>query len=81
MKIFLTSDVHFEFHNKIDWLPSLPAGDQFDVLVLAGDIGHGPWLETGLRRLRCYFPTKDACHQQPVQLPERRSKMPVGFDY
>ncbi len=58
MKIFLITDVHFEFHNKVDWLPPLPAGDQFDVLVLAGDIGHGPWLETGLRRLRHYFPAK-----------------------
>lgn len=58
MKIFLISDVHFEFHNKVDWLPTLPTGDQFDVLVLAGDIGHGPWLETGLRRLRRNFPAK-----------------------
>lgn len=58
MKIFLISDVHFEFHNNIDWLPPLPSGDRFDVLVLAGDIGHGPWLETGLRRLRSNFPAK-----------------------
>ena len=58
MKIFLISDVHFEFHNKVDWLPPLPSVDQFDVLVLAGDIGHGPWLETGLRRLRKRFPSR-----------------------
>ena len=57
MKIFLISDVHFEFHNKVDWLPPLPSVEQFDVLVLAGDIGHGPWLETGLRRLRRRFPS------------------------
>lgn len=57
MKIFLISDIHFEFHNKVDWLPPLSSGDQFDVLLLAGDIGHGPWLETGLRRLRSRFPS------------------------
>jgi Icc-related predicted phosphoesterase len=58
VKIFLISDIHFEFHNKVDWLPPLPDGNQFDVLVLAGDIGHGPWLATGLRRLRSRFPSK-----------------------
>lgn len=58
MKIFLASDIHFEFHNRVDWLPPLPSADQFDVLVLAGDIGHGPWLSTGLRRLRKQFPCK-----------------------
>lgn len=58
MKIFLASDIHFEFHNAVDWLPPLPAADLFDVLVLAGDIGHGPWLAAGLRRLRKCFPTK-----------------------
>jgi Icc-related predicted phosphoesterase len=58
VKIFLISDIHFEFHNNVDWLPPLPDVNQFDVLVLAGDIGHGPWLATGLRRLRRYFPAK-----------------------
>ncbi len=58
MKIFLASDIHFEFHNAMDWLPPLPTADVFDVLVLAGDIGHGPWLEAGLRRLRKRFPSK-----------------------
>jgi Icc-related predicted phosphoesterase len=58
VKIFLISDIHFEFHNNVDWLPLLPDGNQFDVLVLAGDIGHGPWLATGLRRLRSRFPSK-----------------------
>ncbi len=46
MKIFLISDIHFEFHNNVDWLPPLPDVNQFDVLVLAGDIGMGPgWLQ------------------------------------
>ncbi|MEZ5494957.1 MAG: metallophosphoesterase [Pseudomonadales bacterium] len=58
MRIFLASDIHFEFHNNIDWLPPLPTADMFDVLVLAGDIGHGSWLAEGLRRLRKHFPSK-----------------------
>jgi Icc-related predicted phosphoesterase len=58
MKIFLASDLHFEFHNDIDWLPPLPAADAFDVLVLAGDIGTSAFLGTGLRRLRKRFPGK-----------------------
>ncbi|MEZ5436125.1 MAG: metallophosphoesterase [Pseudomonadales bacterium] len=58
MRIFLASDIHFEFHNSIDWLPPLPTADMFDVLVLAGDIGHGSWLAEGLRRLRKHFPSK-----------------------
>ena len=58
MKILLISDIHFEFHNNVDWLPPLPDGNKFDFLVLAGNIGHGPWLATGLRRLRRHFPDK-----------------------
>ncbi|HQQ63858.1 MAG TPA: metallophosphoesterase, partial [Pseudomonadales bacterium] len=58
MRIFLASDVHFEFYNDVAWLPPLPAADLFDVLILAGDIGHGPWLSTGLHRLRKRYPGK-----------------------
>jgi predicted phosphohydrolase len=58
MRIFAASDLHFEFHNDIDWLPPQPADDQFDVLVLAGDIGTSAYLGTALRRLRKRFPDK-----------------------
>jgi Icc-related predicted phosphoesterase len=58
MRIFTASDLHFEFHNDIDWLPPLPADDQFDVLVLAGDIGTSAYLGTALRRMRKQFPDK-----------------------
>lgn len=58
MRIFLASDIHFEFHSDVAWLPPLPAAELFDVLVLAGDIGHGPWLSEGLRRLRKRYPGK-----------------------
>lgn len=58
MRIFPISDIHFEIHNDIAWLPPLPSADNFDVLVLAGDIGHGPWLSTGLRRIRQRYPDK-----------------------
>jgi predicted phosphohydrolase len=58
MRIFVASDLHFEFHNDIDWLPPLPAVDAFDVLVLAGDIGTSAYLCTALRRLRKKFPNK-----------------------
>jgi Icc-related predicted phosphoesterase len=58
MKIFAASDLHFEFHNNIEWLPPLPSADTFDVLVLAGDIGSGAFIGSALRRLRGQFPDK-----------------------
>lgn len=58
MRIFAASDLHFEFHNDVDWLPPLPDADAFDVMVLAGDIGTSAFLVVGLRRLRKKFPEK-----------------------
>jgi Icc-related predicted phosphoesterase len=58
MRIFAASDLHFEFHNDIEWLPPLPADNQFDVLVLAGDIGTSAYLGAALRRLRYKYPDK-----------------------
>lgn len=58
MRIFAASDLHFEFHNAIDWLPPLPEADMFDVLVLAGDIGTAAYLGAALRRLRYKYPDK-----------------------
>jgi len=58
MRVFAASDLHFEFHNDIEWLPPLPEADAFDVLVLAGDIGAGAYLGSALRRLRYKYPDK-----------------------
>ncbi|HQQ73716.1 MAG TPA: metallophosphoesterase [Pseudomonadales bacterium] len=58
MRIFAASDLHFEFHNAIDWLPPLPEADAFDVMVLAGDVGTSAYLGAALRRLRYKFPDK-----------------------
>jgi Icc-related predicted phosphoesterase len=58
MKIFLASDLHFEFHNDVDWLPPVPESDAFDIIVLAGDIGTSSFLGAGLRRFRKKFQDK-----------------------
>lgn len=58
MRVFAASDLHFEFHNDIEWLPPLPEADAFDVMVLAGDIGAGAYLGSALRRLRYKYPDK-----------------------
>ncbi|HSC76484.1 MAG TPA: metallophosphoesterase [Pseudomonadales bacterium] len=58
MRIFAASDLHFEFHQNIEWLPPLPDADTFDVLILAGDIGAGAYLGSALRRLRYKYPDK-----------------------
>jgi Icc-related predicted phosphoesterase len=58
MRIFAASDLHFEFHKDIEWLPPLPEAGAFDVLVLAGDIGAGAYLGSALRRLRYKYPDK-----------------------
>jgi Icc-related predicted phosphoesterase len=58
MRVFAASDLHFEFHKDIEWLPPLPEAGAFDVLVLAGDIGAGAYLGSALRRLRYKYPDK-----------------------
>ena len=40
MKVFLLSDVHFEFYHQ-GWMPELPAPGECDVIILAGDIHVG----------------------------------------
>lgn len=40
MRIFIASDIHFEFHDR-DWLPELPTRNDCDIIILAGDISSG----------------------------------------
>ncbi len=54
MRIFVISDIHFEFHDEA-WLPILPDEQDFDVLVLAGDIGSGEHAFTGVDRLLDHY--------------------------
>jgi len=56
MRIFLASDVHFEFHQEEnDWLPPLPDESDIDVLVLAGDIGTYAAAKIGIERILQHY--------------------------
>lgn len=56
MRIFLASDIHFEFHrDEPDWLPPLPEESEIDVLVLAGDIGTYTEAIKGIERILNYY--------------------------
>ncbi len=54
MRIFVISDIHFEFHDEA-WLPLLPDEQDFDVLVLAGDIGTAEHALAGVDRLLNHY--------------------------
>jgi len=53
MKFLLASDLHTEFWKGKCPLPSLPNPDEYDVVILAGDIGIGT---TGIEWALEYFP-------------------------
>jgi hypothetical protein len=55
LRLFVASDMHFEFLRD-QALPPLPDAGDFDVLVLAGDIGELPDAFMGIDRLLAMFP-------------------------
>jgi|GEM_PF-5441020 len=62
MKIFLISDIHFEFQTSKDWQPELPSEENFDALVLEGDNGTGTSAFNGIERLLKHY------HYLPILL-------------
>lgn len=50
MKIFIASDLHFEFHHE-SWLPPLPSKNECDMIVLAGDIAVGNGTTLAIERI------------------------------
>lgn len=55
LRLFVASDLHFESRGA-EFLPSLPDAADFDVLVLAGDIGELPDAIAGIDRLIAALP-------------------------
>lgn len=55
LRLFVASDMHFE-RRRDEALPPLPDEADFDVLVLAGDIGELPDAIMGIDRLLTLFP-------------------------
>ncbi len=55
LRLFVASDLHFECRSA-GFLPSLPDATDFDVLVLAGDIGELPDAIAGIDRLITALP-------------------------
>lgn len=55
MKVFIASDLHFEFHrNEKNWLPELPP--DADLLILAGDIDVGDEAISSVRTIANALP-------------------------
>lgn len=56
MRIFVASDVHFEFHqDNSSFLPPLPCEEDIDVLVLAGDIGTKNEAVQGINKILNFY--------------------------
>ena len=55
MKLLICSDLHLEFPQqmKLETLPVVPADDEFDLVIGAGDIGYA---EVAVKRLASIFP-------------------------